>query len=68
MPLIKHYNPKAYIDENGNMYGDVDLRIHQPQPVNPVGSAYWNKYRGNNSAVGDILAQLNRNRKGRNGH
>lgn len=66
MPLIKHDNSKSYII-NGQRVVDLPANAEQ-KPFYPVGSAYWNKYRGNNSAVGDIFDQLNRNRKRRNGH
>ena len=67
MPLIKHQNPKNYIDKNGNMYGDIDLRMTQPRVIYAE-SAYYNKYRGGAPSAQDILDQLNKNRKGRNGN
>ena len=66
MPLIKHDNSKSYI-VNGQRVVDLPANTEQ-RPFYPVYSSYWNRYKGNNSSNGDILEQLFRDVKRRNGH
>lgn len=65
MPLIKHFNPKNYIDENGNMFGDIDPRDTIEVRANSgfAESAYFNKYRGGAPSMNEIIEALNRNGK-----